>query len=76
MQGKSLSFCGSCGQIAKNLVPSSKKIDENSKIGNLTNFLNLSICDDPPAPGVDDYLIDPDRSTLRLSTGYPVETYL
>jgi hypothetical protein len=35
-----------------------------------------SICDDPSVPGVDDYLIDPDRWTLRLSTGYPVETYL
>ena len=25
---------------------------------------------------MDDYLIDADRSTLRLSTGYPIETYL
>jgi hypothetical protein len=43
------------------------------------------ISDDSPAPCVDDYLTDPDRSTLsfdpealdgRLSTGYPAETYL
>jgi hypothetical protein len=34
------------------------------------------ISDDSPAPCVDDYLTDPDRSTLRLSTGYPAEAYL
>ncbi len=34
------------------------------------------IFDDSPAPCVDDYLTDPDRSTLRLSTGYPAEAYL
>jgi len=32
-----------------------------------------SICDDPFTPGVDDYLIDPDHTTLKLSTGYPVD---
>jgi hypothetical protein len=26
--------------------------------------------------GAYDYLMDADRSTLRLSTGYPIETYL
>jgi hypothetical protein len=26
--------------------------------------------------GATRYLIDADRSTLRLSTGYPIETYL
>ena len=34
------------------------------------------IYDESSAPGVDDYLIDADRTTLRLSTGYPIETYL
>ena len=28
------------------------------------------------APSGDGYLIDADRTTLRLSTGYPIETYL
>ena len=28
------------------------------------------------AIALDDYLIDADRTTLRLSTGYPIETYL
>jgi hypothetical protein len=27
-------------------------------------------------PSTDDYLIDPDRSTLRLSTGYPIDSWL
>jgi hypothetical protein len=27
-------------------------------------------------PSADDYLIDPDRSTLRLSTGYPIDSWL
>jgi hypothetical protein len=26
-------------------------------------------------PSADDYLIDPDRSTLRLSTGYPADSW-
>jgi hypothetical protein len=34
------------------------------------------IYSDSPTPGSDDYLTDPDRSTLRLSTGYPLEAYL
>jgi len=43
------------------------------------------IYDESSSPGADDYLIDADRSTLsfdpealdgRLSTGYPIETYL
>ena len=43
------------------------------------------IYDESSSPGVDDYIIDADRSTLsldsevlegRLSTGYPIETYL
>ena len=34
------------------------------------------ICDKSSSPSADDYLIDADRSTLRLSTGYPIETYL
>ena len=33
------------------------------------------IYDQPSAPSADDYLIDADRTTVRLSTGYPVETY-
>ncbi len=28
------------------------------------------------SPDVDDYIIDADRSTLRISTGYPIESYL
>jgi hypothetical protein len=31
------------------------------------------IYDEPSSPSADDYLIDADRSTLRLSTGYPIE---
>ncbi len=34
------------------------------------------IYDELLSPGADDYIIDADRSTLRLSTGYPIETYL
>ncbi len=34
------------------------------------------IYDELSSPGADDYLIDADRSTQRLSTGYPIETYL
>ncbi|CAB1065625.1 hypothetical protein D1BOALGB6SA_10422 [Olavius sp. associated proteobacterium Delta 1] len=43
------------------------------------------ICDESSAPRTDDYLIDADRTTLsfdpealegRLSTGYPIETYI
>jgi len=34
------------------------------------------IYDESSSPSVDDYIIDPDRTTLRLSTGYPIETYL
>jgi len=34
------------------------------------------IYDESSSPGADDYLIDADRTTLRLSTGYPIETYL
>jgi hypothetical protein len=32
--------------------------------------------DDSPSPCADDYLVDADHSTLRLSTGYLIETYL
>ena len=28
------------------------------------------------SPDVDDYISDADRSTLRISTGYPIESYL
>ena len=31
------------------------------------------IYDESSAPSADDYLIDADRSTLRLSTGYPID---
>jgi len=31
---------------------------------------------DSQIPSADDYLIDPDRSTLRLSTGYPIDSWL
>jgi hypothetical protein len=31
----------------------------------------FQVYNDLSAPGADDYLIDADRSTLRLSTGYP-----
>jgi len=34
------------------------------------------IYDQSSSPGADDYIIDADRSTLRLSTGYPIESYL
>ena len=43
------------------------------------------IYDESSSPGADDYLMDADRTTLsfdpealdgRLSTGYPIETYL
>ena len=34
------------------------------------------IYDESSSPSADDYIIDVDRSTLRLSTGYPMETYL
>jgi hypothetical protein len=36
----------------------------------------FQVYNDSSIPGADDYLIDTDRSTLRLSTGYPIETYL
>ena len=36
----------------------------------------IIIYDESSSPGVDDYLIDDDRTTLRFSTGYPIETYL
>jgi hypothetical protein len=35
----------------------------------------LIIYDESSSHGADNYLIDADRSTLRLSTGYPIETY-
>jgi hypothetical protein len=31
------------------------------------------IYDQSSSPGADDYIIDADRSTLRLSTGYPID---
>ena len=34
------------------------------------------IYDESSSPGADDYLMDADRTTMRLSTGYPIETYL
>jgi hypothetical protein len=34
------------------------------------------IYDECSSPGADDYIIDADRTTLRLSTGYPIETHL
>ncbi len=34
------------------------------------------IYDESSSPGADDCIIDADRSTLRLSTGYPIESYL
>jgi hypothetical protein len=37
---------------------------------------SLIIYDESSSPSVDDYIIDSDRTTLRLSTGYPIETYL
>ncbi len=46
---------------------------------NAPPFEAFTIYDDCPAPRTpcsDDYIIDVDRSTLRLSTGYPAEAYL
>ena len=37
------------------------------------SFITYDKCS---SPSVDDYIIDADRSTLRLSTGYPIETYI
>jgi hypothetical protein len=34
------------------------------------------IYDEFSSPSADDYIIDADHSTMRLSTGYPVETHL
>jgi hypothetical protein len=34
------------------------------------------IYNESSSPSADDYIIDADRTTLRLSTGYPIETYL
>ena len=34
------------------------------------------IFDECSSPGANGYIIDADRSTLRLSTGYPIETFL
>lgn len=34
------------------------------------------IYDQSSSPEADDYIIDADHSTLRLSTGYPIESYL
>jgi hypothetical protein len=34
------------------------------------------IYDEFSSPCADNYIIDADRTTLRLSTGYPIETYL
>ncbi len=36
----------------------------------------FQVYDDSSIPSAGDYLMDADRSTLRLSTGYPMETYL
>jgi hypothetical protein len=36
-------------------------------------FEAIIIYDESSSPGADDYIIDADRSTLRLSTGYPIE---
>jgi hypothetical protein len=45
----------------------------------------IIIYDESSSPGADDYIIDADRLTLsfdpealdgRLSTGYPIETYI
>ena len=36
----------------------------------------IIIFDDSSVPAADAYLIDADRTTSRLSTGYPSETYL
>jgi hypothetical protein len=35
----------------------------------------IIIYDETSSPTADDYLFDADRTTLRLSTGYPMETY-
>ncbi len=37
---------------------------------------SLIIYDESSSPCADDYIIDADRSTLRLSTGYPIESYI
>jgi hypothetical protein len=34
------------------------------------------IYDESSSPSADDYMMDADHSTMRLSTGYPIETYL
>ncbi len=34
------------------------------------------IYDGSSAPSANDYIIDADRSTLRLSKGYPIESYV
>jgi hypothetical protein len=36
----------------------------------------IIIYDKSSSPSADDYIIDVDHSTMRLSTGYPVETHL
>ncbi len=36
----------------------------------------IIVYDESSSPSADDYIIDVDRSTLRLSTGYPIETCL
>jgi len=33
------------------------------------------IYDERSSPGADDYIIDADRTTLRLSTGYPTDSW-
>ncbi len=36
----------------------------------------IIVYDESSSPSADDYIIDVDHSTMRLSTGYPIETYL
>jgi hypothetical protein len=36
----------------------------------------IIIFDDSSVPDAEAYLIDADRTTMRLSAGYPIETYL
>ena len=36
-------------------------------------IISFIIHDQSSSPGADDYIIDADRSTLRLSTGYPID---
>jgi hypothetical protein len=36
----------------------------------------FQIYNDSSIPSAGDYLMDADHSTLRLTTGYPIETYL